>query len=109
MGSPIRRASVFGSLQRTSRVADLSTTFVNLPCEQMAGMIDDSLKMLVESLGIDRSTLAEFTQGILAACRRVVLGYVATNKRPPRRTVIPDARRREIQDGWLRWEYRRLA
>jgi PAS domain S-box-containing protein len=43
-------------------LADLSATFVNLPCEQTAGMIDDSLKMLVESLGIDRSTLAEFTQ-----------------------------------------------
>jgi hypothetical protein len=30
-------------------------------------------------------------------------GYVATNKRPPRTTLIPDACRREIQDRWLRW------
>jgi hypothetical protein len=30
-------------------------------------------------------------------------GYVATDTRPSRTTVIPDARRREIQDSWLRW------
>jgi len=47
--------------------------------------------------------------GILAACRRVFSGYVATNQRPHRRPVIPDACRREIQDGWLRGGYRELA
>jgi len=30
-------------------------------------------------------------------------GYVATDTRPSRTTVIPDARRREIRDRWLRW------
>lgn len=43
-------------------LADLSATFVNLPCEQIAGAIDGSLKMLVQSLGIDRSTLTEFPE-----------------------------------------------
>lgn len=43
-------------------LADLSATFVNLPSDHIEGVIDSSLKMLVESLGIDRSTLGEFTE-----------------------------------------------
>ena len=43
-------------------LADLSATFVNVPCDRIDGLIDGSLKLLVESLGIDRSSLAKFTE-----------------------------------------------
>ena len=41
-------------------LADLSAGFVNLPYEQIELQIDGALKMLVEFLGNDRSTLFEF-------------------------------------------------
>ena len=41
-------------------LADLSASFVNLPSEQIELQIDSSLRMLVEFLGNDRSTLVEF-------------------------------------------------
>ena len=40
-------------------LADLSATFVNQPPDQIDGMIDDSLKRLLEMLGHDRSSLAQ--------------------------------------------------
>ena len=43
-------------------LADLSATFLNVPCDQIDGLIDGSLKLLVESLGIDRSSLGRFTE-----------------------------------------------
>ncbi len=43
-------------------LADLSAGFVNVPPEQCDEMIDSSLKMLVDCLGNDRSTLIEFTE-----------------------------------------------
>ncbi len=42
-------------------LADLSATFVNVPAERLDDKIDNSLKLLVEFLGNDRSTLVEFT------------------------------------------------
>lgn len=41
-------------------VADLSAAFVNLSSERIDEQIGDSMKMLVEVLGHDRSTFAEF-------------------------------------------------
>ena len=49
-----------GYLAVTALLADLSASFVNLPSEQIELQIDSSLKMLVEFLGNDRSTLVEF-------------------------------------------------
>jgi PAS domain S-box-containing protein len=43
-------------------LADLSASFVNQRSEQIAPLIHDSLKKLVEFLGNDRSTLVEFDQ-----------------------------------------------
>jgi len=47
-------------LQFEKLLADLSATFVNLPPNQINEKIGDSMKMLVEVLGHDRSTFAEF-------------------------------------------------
>ncbi|MEW4564421.1 sigma 54-interacting transcriptional regulator [Bremerella sp. JC770] len=41
-------------------LTDLSASFVNLPVDQIGTQIDASLKMLVDFLGNDRSTLVEF-------------------------------------------------
>jgi len=41
-------------------LTELSASFVNLPVDQISRQIDASLKMLVDFLGNDRSTLVEF-------------------------------------------------
>jgi transcriptional regulator with GAF, ATPase, and Fis domain len=43
-------------------LADLSATFVNAPSERLDEILDGSLKVLVEFLGNDRSTLVKFTE-----------------------------------------------
>ncbi|MEW4526665.1 sigma 54-interacting transcriptional regulator [Maioricimonas sp. JC845] len=43
-------------------LADLSASFVNVPIDRIASLIDDSLEQLVEFLGNDRSTLFEFCE-----------------------------------------------
>ena len=40
----------------------LSATFINQPPERIDGVIHDSLKRLLETLGNDRSSLAQFSQ-----------------------------------------------
>jgi hypothetical protein len=54
-------AAVDDRLRFEKLLADLSAAFVNLPPERLDGKIDSSLKMLVEFLGNDRSTLVKFT------------------------------------------------
>ena len=41
-------------------LAELSATFINQPPDQLDGVIDESLRRLLEALGNDRSSLAEF-------------------------------------------------
>jgi formate hydrogenlyase transcriptional activator len=48
-------------LRSEKLLADLSTAFVNVPCERLDDLINDSLKTLVEFLGNDRSTVIKFT------------------------------------------------
>lgn len=43
-------------------LADLSATFINQPPDRIDGIIDDSLKRLLEMLGHDRSSLAQFSE-----------------------------------------------
>ncbi len=43
-------------------LADLSATFINQPCDRIDGVIENSLRMLVEFLGNDRSTLVRLTE-----------------------------------------------
>ena len=43
-------------------LADLSAKFINQPPDQIDGVIDDSLKRLLETLGHDRSSLAQFSE-----------------------------------------------
>jgi len=43
-------------------ISELSAEFINLPFDQVDKKINDSLKLMVESLGIDRSLLHEFSE-----------------------------------------------
>ncbi len=43
-------------------LTDLSATFINQPSDRIEGVIENSLKMLVEFLGNDRSTLVRLTE-----------------------------------------------
>ena len=43
-------------------LTDLSATFINQPPDRIDGVIDDSLKRLLETLGHDRSSLAQFSE-----------------------------------------------
>ena len=43
-------------------LADLSAAFINQPPDRIDGIIDDSLKRLLETLGHDRSSLAQFSE-----------------------------------------------
>ena len=49
-------------LQFEQLLADLSTAFINQPPDQIDGIIDDSLKRLLKTLGHDRSSLAQFSE-----------------------------------------------
>ncbi len=74
-------------LQFEQLLTELSATFINQPPDQIDGVIDDSLKRLVEVLGHDRSSLAQFSEdtgdapvihsyvvpGIVPFCRGVLL------------------------------------
>jgi len=44
-------------------LSDLSAAFINQPPERIDGVIHDSLQRLLETLGNDRSSLAQFSQG----------------------------------------------
>jgi formate hydrogenlyase transcriptional activator len=73
-------------------LADLSASFVNLPSEQIELQIDSSLRMLVEFLGNDRSTLVEFGEDLrhvlvthsyaVAECEPFPLGPFAVERLP---------------------------
>lgn len=43
-------------------LTDLSATFINQPPDRIDGVIEDGLKRLVEALGHDRSSLAQFSE-----------------------------------------------
>lgn len=64
-------------------IADLSATFINQPPDQIDGVIDDSLKRLVEVLGNDRSSVAQFSEGTEDAA--VIHSYVVPGIVPFRR------------------------
>ena len=49
-------------LQFEQLLADLSAAFINQPPDRIDGIIDDSLKRLLETLGHDRSSLAQFSE-----------------------------------------------
>jgi len=49
-------------LQFEKLISGLSAEFINLPFDQVDKKIDDGLKLMVESLGIDRSLLHEFSK-----------------------------------------------
>ncbi len=73
-------------------LADLSATFVNLPSERLDEEIDSSLKMLVEFLGNDRSTLVKLTKDkkhvlvthsyAVPGCRTVPVGLARRRPAP---------------------------
>ena len=44
-------------------LTDLSATFVNVPADQVDAQIEDALRRLVEFLGVERGSLAEFDDG----------------------------------------------
>ena len=68
-------------------LADLSAKFLNVPCEQIDGLIDGGLKLLVESLGIDRSSLGTFTEeGPLLATH----SYTVADRTPFSAGVVVD-------------------
>src|SRR5215475_4961350 len=43
------------------QLADLSATFVSLPAEQVDQQIDWGLQLLLEAMGMDRTTVAELS------------------------------------------------
>ena len=49
-------------LQFEQLLTDLSAKFINQPPDQIDSVIDDSLKRLLETLGHDRSSLAQFSE-----------------------------------------------
>lgn len=49
-------------LQFEKLISELSAEFINLPFDQVDKKIDDGLKLMVESLSIDRSLLHEFSE-----------------------------------------------
>ena len=49
-------------LQFEKLISRISAKFINLPFEQIDGKIDDGLKLVAESLDIDRSLLHEFSE-----------------------------------------------
>ena len=49
-------------LQFEQLLANLSAAFINQPPDRIGGIIDDSLKRLLEMLGHDRSSLAQFSK-----------------------------------------------
>ena len=73
-------------------LADLSATFVNVPSEHLDESIENSLKMLVEFLGNDRSTLVRLTEDpkrilvthsfAVPGCEPFPLGPLADNQLP---------------------------
>ena len=73
-------------------LADLSATFVNVPSERLDESIENSLKMLVEFLGNDRSTLVRLTEDpkhilvthsyAVPGCEPFPLGPLADNQLP---------------------------
>ncbi|NLX97178.1 MAG: sigma 54-interacting transcriptional regulator [Rhodopirellula sp.] len=79
-------------LQFEKLLADLSAIFVNVPSEQLDEQIDGSLKMLVDFLGNDRSTLVEFDPG---AHGSVIHSYAVPGIEPF--AVGP------LADDWLPW------
>jgi PAS domain S-box-containing protein len=61
-------------------LADLSAAFVNAPSERLDEMLHGSLKVLVEFLGNDRSTLVKFTED--TACVVVTHSYAVAGCEP---------------------------
>ncbi|MGB7753538.1 MAG: PAS domain S-box protein [Candidatus Acidiferrales bacterium] len=55
-------ASLLASLTFEQLLADLSTTFINLPEEQITGTIENSLGRIAEFLGIERMGVHEFSR-----------------------------------------------
>jgi len=66
-------------------LSDLSARFVNLPNQQVDTEIEQGLKLIVKSLGIDRSSIAQFSED-----RRTlkVTHTYATSRVPPMPAVI---------------------
>jgi signal transduction histidine kinase len=61
-----------------SLLVDLSATFVNLPADQVDRQIEDGLRKVVEFLGVERSSLSEFSEdkrSLLATHSYVVPGF----------------------------------
>ncbi len=73
-------------------LADLSTAFVNVPSERLDDLIHDSLRILVEFLGNDRSTVIKFTADkqqalvthsyAVADCDPFPLGSISVDRLP---------------------------
>ena len=66
-------------LQFEKLLVELSATFVNLSSEETYDKIAESMKTLVEALGHDRSTLAEFDEKKSA---RIIHSHTVTGKKP---------------------------
>jgi formate hydrogenlyase transcriptional activator len=74
----LAEAAIEERLRFENLLADLSATFVNVPPEGLDEMINGSLKLLVEFLGNDRSTLIQFTEDnrhVLATHSYTVAGF----------------------------------
>jgi PAS domain S-box-containing protein len=71
-------------------LADLSAEFVNQPSEQVDQVIVGGLRMLVETLGHDRSTIGEFSAGTGQVT--VTHTYTAPGLEPLRQGTVIDAR-----------------
>ena len=74
-------------LQFERLLFDLSARFVNLPHQQLDREIEQGLKLIVESLGIDRSSVAQFSADMKTL--KVTHTY-ATAGEPPMPSVILD-------------------
>jgi len=68
-------------------LSDLSAKFVNLPDHQVDKEIEQGLKLIVESLGVDRSSVAQFSADMKTL---QVTHTHATAGEPPMPTVILD-------------------
>jgi transcriptional regulator with GAF, ATPase, and Fis domain len=83
-------------LQFEQLLGDLSATFVNLSPEETYDQISESMKTLVEALGHDRSTLAEFDE----ESARIIHSHTVSGKKP--------FTLKRMEDKLLPWYFRRL-
>ncbi|MCR4415649.1 MAG: sigma 54-interacting transcriptional regulator, partial [Thermoguttaceae bacterium] len=87
-------------LQFENLLANLSAAFLSAPCDQIDSLIGAGLKLLVESLGMDRSSLGRFTEdkGPLLLTH----SYTVADQKPfPTGGVVDDQLPWFVEQIWL--------